>query len=81
MGHRSNGFKPITTAVLTGAAGISATMLVGAAMLAGAPREAAAMPAYAQQTGRACGVCHVNPAGGGKLKPAGAKFQAKGHKL
>ena len=36
---------------------------------------------FAQQTGKACGYCHANPAGGGKLKPAGEKFKANGNKL
>ena len=44
-------------------------------------QPANAMPAYAQQTGKACGFCHQNPAGGGALKPAGEKFKANGHKL
>lgn len=38
------------------------------------PAEATA--AFAQQTGKACGVCHQNPAGGGKLKKAGEDFKA-----
>ena len=33
------------------------------------------------KTHKACGYCHVNPAGGGPLKAAGKKFQANGHKL
>lgn len=43
--------------------------------------SANALPAYAQQTGKACGYCHQNAAGGGALKSAGQKFKAKGHKL
>ena len=42
---------------------------------------ASAKPEFAAQTGKACGYCHVKPGGGGKLKPAGAKFKAKGFKL
>jgi hypothetical protein len=42
---------------------------------------ASAKPEFAAQTGKACGYCHVSPGGGGKLKPAGAKFKAKGFKL
>jgi hypothetical protein len=45
-----------------------------------APRPAQATPAYASQTGQACGACHKNPAGGGPLTSRGAKFQANGHK-
>jgi len=44
-------------------------------------QPANATPQYAQQTGKACGFCHKNPAGGGALKPAGEKFKANGHKL
>ena len=44
------------------------------------PRPAQATPAYAQQTGQACGACHKNPAGGGGLTARGAKFQSNGHK-
>ncbi len=36
---------------------------------------------YAKQTGKSCGYCHANPAGGGKLKAAGVKFQKNGHKM
>jgi hypothetical protein len=46
-----------------------------------APQKAAATPAYGQQTGMACGQCHVNPAGGGKLTTFGMNWQAKGRKL
>ncbi len=34
-----------------------------------------AKPEYAAQTGKACGACHSNPAGGGKLTAAGEKFK------
>ncbi len=46
-----------------------------------APRPAAATPQYAAQTKLPCGQCHVNPAGGGALKPFGQKFKDNGHKL
>lgn len=39
------------------------------------PPHASAMPAYAQQTGRACGSCHVSKSGGGALTKAGKAFQ------
>jgi len=57
------------------AAAASAVLIAGAGLML-SPRVAEATPQFAQQTGRACGVCHVNPAGGGKLKPAGEKFKA-----
>lgn len=44
-------------------------------------QQARATPVYAGQTGRQCGYCHVNPAGGGKLTTRGQRFQARGHKL
>jgi hypothetical protein len=70
-----------TTLVLAGGAGLVAAVLVAAAALTVAPRTAQALPQYAQQTGLPCAQCHVNPAGGGKLKPFGQRFKAKGHKL
>lgn len=74
--------KQVLRAGLAGAAGgVVATVFLGATMLVVVPRQAAATPVYAQQTGLPCGQCHVNPAGGGKLKAFGEKFQANGHKL
>ena len=35
-----------------------------------------ALPDYATKTGQACGVCHVNPAGGGALTARGTAFAA-----
>jgi hypothetical protein len=63
------------------ACGAAATLLIAAAMSFSVPRTANALPAYAQQTGKPCGACHVNPAGGGKLNSFGEKFKANGHKL
>ena len=76
MHHVMTGLKPIAVV----AAAISGLLLVTTVVVL-APREAAATPAYAQQTGKPCGQCHVNPAGGGKLTSFGSKFQANGHKL
>ena len=61
--------------------GAAAALLVAGALAVTGSRPANATPAFAQQTGKACGYCHVNPAGGGKLKPAGEKFKANGNKL
>ena len=61
--------------------GTAAALLIAGALSLTVSRPANATPAYAQQTGKACGFCHVNPAGGGELKPAGEKFKANGHKL
>lgn len=59
----------------------AAAILIAGAMSLTISRPASALPAYAQQTGKPCGFCHQNPAGGGALKDAGKKFQANGHKL
>ena len=59
----------------------AALALVLLAGLTVTPRPANALPAYAQSTGKACGYCHQNAAGGGALKSAGEKFKANGHKL
>ena len=47
------------------------------AALTFAPQHAAATPAFAQQTGKACGSCHVSKSGGGALTAAGKAFQKK----
>jgi hypothetical protein len=61
--------------------GTAAALLIAGAMSLTISRPVSATPAYAQQTGKACGFCHKNPAGGGALKPAGEKFKANDHKL
>ncbi len=55
----------------------AAAILIVGMMIAVAPRTAEAMPEYAAQTGRACGVCHVNKAGSGPLTPAGQKYRTQ----
>lgn len=55
--------------------------LIAGVMSVTATRSASATPAFAQSTGKACGFCHQNAAGGGALKPAGQKFKANGNKL
>lgn len=61
--------------------GTAATIMVVGAMSLIDSRPAAAKPEFAAQTGKPCGTCHENPAGGGKLKPFGEKFKANGFKL
>ncbi len=39
------------------------------------PAVLQATPEYARQTGRACGVCHIDPAGGGPLTKEGGVFR------
>ena len=59
----------------------SVALLVAGALSVTVFRPANATPQFAQQTGKPCGQCHENPAGGGKLKPFGEKFKANGNKL
>jgi mono/diheme cytochrome c family protein len=58
-----------------------AALAVGGALTIAAPKSADALPAYASQTGKACGACHTNPAGGGPRNAYGEAFAANGHKL
>jgi hypothetical protein len=50
-----------------------AAILLSSAFIAS---PAAANPGFAAETGKPCGACHANPAGGGKLTGAGEKFKA-----
>ncbi len=61
-------------------AAVAALTVCGALMIV-APKPAAALPAYAAATGKPCGACHVNPAGGGPRNAYGEAFAANGHKL
>jgi hypothetical protein len=76
MPHRDHDLKP-AVGVAIGLVGAVA-LIVGFAAFA-APQSASALPAYAQQTGLACGRCHVNPAGGGARNAFGKAFAANGH--
>ena len=60
--------------------GIAAAGLIAATMSVTVSSPASATPQFASQTGKPCGSCHENPAGGGKLKPAGQKFKDNGNK-
>lgn len=60
---------------------VAAAAIMGGAMMIAAPQSANALPAYAAQTGKACGACHQNPAGGGARNAFGEAFAANGHKL
>ena len=64
-----------------GLAGALATALIVGVAAFSPSQQADALPAYAQQTGLACGKCHVNPAGGGARTPFGNAFAANGHKV
>jgi mono/diheme cytochrome c family protein len=60
---------------------IAVAAAICGAMTVAVPKSAQALPAYAQQTGKACGACHQNPAGGGARNAFGEAFAANGHKL
>jgi mono/diheme cytochrome c family protein len=72
--------KPVP-GVIVGLAGALATASIVALAAFTAPQPADALPAYAQQTGLACGRCHVNAAGGGARTAFGNAFAANGHKV
>ena len=79
--NQGNHLRPIPgLAYGLAGAGAAAGLILTIAAITG-PRSASALPNYAQQTGLACGRCHVSPAGGGKLTGFGAAFQANGHKV
>ena len=71
----SSVFNRIAAAVHCGTAAAAAAILIAGITITIALRPAEAKPEYSGQTGKACVVCHQNPAGGGKLKPAGEKFK------
>jgi hypothetical protein len=56
-------------------------VLIGGALMLSVPKSATALPAYSSSTGKACGACHQNPAGGGPRNGFGEAFAANGHKL
>jgi hypothetical protein len=61
--------------------GTAAAVIVAGTVSVMSSGPANAKPEFAAQTGRPCGTCHQNPAGGGTLKPFGEKFKANGFKL
>jgi len=58
-----------------------AALAIGGMLSIVVPQPAAATPAYAASTGKSCGACHQNPAGGGPRTSLGDAFVANGHKL
>jgi mono/diheme cytochrome c family protein len=64
-----------------GLGAIAAALAVGGVVAITISKPAIALPAYAAQTGKACGACHQNPAGGGPRNAFGEAFAANGHKL
>ena len=61
--------------------GLAAAGLIAGLLSVTVSRPANANPGFAASSGKPCGFCHQNPAGGGALKPAGEKFKANGNKL
>ena len=64
-----------------GLGAIVAALAVGGVVAITVSKPSIALPAYAAQTGKACGACHQNPAGGGPRNAFGEAFAANGHKL
>ena len=64
-----------------GICGVAAAILIVGTVSLIDSRSASAKPEFAAQTGKPCGTCHQNPAGGGALKPFGEKFKENGFKL
>ena len=69
--------RNITLLSIAGASTVAMAIIMAATTLIVLPRNAAATPVFAQQTGLPCGQCHENSVGGGKLREFGQKFQAK----
>lgn len=63
---------------LLGIGSAVATLALVGFIVGGTAGTAMAKPEYAQKTGKACGACHANPSGGGKLTAAGEKYKAGG---
>jgi hypothetical protein len=73
--------NPARTTGFCVTAGIAIALCAGATFALVGATPANAKPEFAAQTKLPCGQCHVNPAGGGKLKAFGEKFKANGNKL
>ena len=63
------------------AVGICTGAVLGAAVALVGTTPVNAKPEFSAQTKLPCGQCHVNPAGGGKLKAFGEKYKANGFKV
>ena len=61
--------------------GFAAAGLIAGMLSVTSSRPVNATPAFAASSGKPCGFCHQNPAGGGALNAAGTKFKANGNKL
>ena len=81
MRDSGNEGHPKLSLLAVGTMGLASAVLLGIVAAGSMPRQAKALPAYAQQTKLPCSQCHVNPAGGKDLTDFGKKFQANGDKL
>ena len=72
--------RNLVRTIIIGASAALATAVLLAGLVA-VPRSAMALPAYSQKEGKACGYCHVNPAGGGPRNAKGKQYEANGHKF
>jgi len=66
----------MSKASLFGVGSAVAAIVLAAAIIGTTASPVSAKPEFAAQTGKACGACHANPSGGGKLTAAGEKFKA-----
>lgn len=66
--------------VLSFASLLIAAIAAAGTLIAAAPQPAQATPAFAGQTGFACGQCHTSPSGG-VLNDYGKAFKANGDKV
>lgn len=78
--EHAHDLKPLSGTVYALAATAAVALIVGFAAVV-IPGPADALPSYAQQTGMACGRCHVSPAGGGQRTAFGNAYAANGHKV
>jgi hypothetical protein len=72
--------RNLTRTIIVGASAALVAIVLLAGLVA-VPRSATALPAYAAKEGKACGYCHVNPAGGGPRNAKGKQYEANGHKF
>jgi len=79
--HNGSGEFIMKTKVFALVCVMAVAGLIASTLSVTVSRPANATAQFAQQTGKSCGQCHQNPAGGGKLKPFGEKFKANGNKL
>ncbi len=73
--------KSVAKKTFTAVASVAFAMLIAGVASVGLSQSAHAKPEFAASTGKPCGQCHQNPAGGGKLKPFGEKYKENGFKL